>query len=198
MDTTNNSMTDSDYYVCLNDTYINKYMNLIAKRSANKIYVFDSFFFTSLYENGYSRVHNWTKNVDIFKKKALMIPIYTREENRWSLVMIDMANKTMRYYDKFGKYNPRNIRLIIKYLKLEHFMRKGTFFKKNVIRTPTNICSSNIDILDSGLFICVIAEHLSRSALLLFSLNDMKRFHKQIVCDIKCDKISNLIPSFYT
>ncbi|XP_060843214.1 sentrin-specific protease 3-like isoform X3 [Rhopalosiphum padi] len=85
-DTTINSETSLDYYECLNDIYINKYMDLITQRSANEVYVFDTFFFTAFSEKGFSSVYHWTKNINIFSKKKLMIPIYTKEENRWSLV----------------------------------------------------------------------------------------------------------------
>jgi len=190
------SPLDSDDYACLDDKYINKYMDLITKRSGNNVYVFDTFFFTALSEKGYSRVHRWTKNIDIFSKQKLMIPIYIREENCWSLVLIDMAKKVLKYYDKSGKYNPKHIRLIVKYLKLEHFMRKGEFLKTKFTETPINIFNSDIDILDCGLFICVIAEHLSRNARLLFTLKDMKRFHKQILCDVTGDSITCLNSSY--
>ncbi|XP_060843213.1 sentrin-specific protease 1-like isoform X2 [Rhopalosiphum padi] len=177
-DTTINSETSLDYYECLNDIYINKYMDLITQRSANEVYVFDTFFFTAFSEKGFSSVYHWTKNINIFSKKKLMIPIYTKEENRWSLVYVDMTKEKMIYYDKFGKNNSKHMRLIMKYLKLEHFLRNGVFLKTFFIQIPS--------------------KHLSRNARLLFSLTDMKRFHKQIVCDVKDDNISFLISSYNT
>lgn len=192
------SPSDFDDCVCLDDKYINKYMNLITIRSENNVYVFDSFFFTALSEKGYSRVHRWTKNIDIFSKQKLMIPIYIKEENCWCLVLVDMTKKVLKYYDKLGKYNPKHIRLIIKYLKLEHVMRKGEFFKTEFTESATKIFNSDVEILDCGLFICVIAEHVSRNARLYFTLKDMKRFHKQILCDLASDSITCLKSSYTT
>ncbi|XP_050052951.1 sentrin-specific protease 1-like isoform X3 [Aphis gossypii] len=192
------SPSDFDDCACLDDKYINKYMNLITIRSGNNVYVFDTFFFTALSEKGYSRVHRWTKNIDIFSKQKLMIPIYIKEENCWCLVLIDMTKNVLKYYDKSGKYDPKHIRLIVKYLKLEHVMRKGEFLKTQFTESPIKIFNSDVGILDCGLFICVIAEHLSRNARLLFTLKDMRRFHKQILCDLTCDSITCLNSSYTT
>lgn len=192
------SPSDVDDSACLDAEHINKYMDLITIRSGNNVYVFDIFFFTALSEKGYSHVHRWTTNIDIFSKQKLMIPIYIKEENCWRLVLIDMTKKVLKYYDKVGNYNPKHIRLIIKYLKLEHFMKKGEFLKTKFTETPIKIFNSDIEFLDCGLFICVMAEHLSRNARLLFTLKDMKRFHKQILCDLACNSITCLNSSYST
>ena len=56
-----------------------------------------TFFYKKLKSDGYDGVKRWTKNVDIFEKKFLLIPIFTPQH--WSLATINFDTKTISYYD---------------------------------------------------------------------------------------------------
>ncbi|CAN0423066.1 unnamed protein product, partial [Ectocarpus fasciculatus] len=59
----------------------------------SKVHVFTSHFFTKLtesrsddFEAAYSKVQHWTRNVDLFKKKFVLVPVV--EDMHWSLACL--------------------------------------------------------------------------------------------------------------
>lgn len=52
----------------------------------SRVHIFNSHFFIQLRDNGYSEVSKWTKNVDLFDKEFLFVPI--NQSDHWSLVVI--------------------------------------------------------------------------------------------------------------
>ena len=72
----------------------------------SRIHVFSSLFYTKLTEDsreneGYELVKRWTKNVDIFEKEFLVIPI--NFANHWSLVVIVRPSICMEEYDSLSR-----------------------------------------------------------------------------------------------
>lgn len=57
----------------------------------SKIHVFNSHFYITLRDQGYEQVRKWTKNVDLFEKQFLFVPI--NESEHWSLVVIAWPGK---------------------------------------------------------------------------------------------------------
>jgi Ulp1 family protease len=54
---------------------------------ANNIHIFSTFFYLKLSTGGYSHVTRWTKNIDLFTKDIIIIPI-NHSQNHWSLYVI--------------------------------------------------------------------------------------------------------------
>ncbi|NP_001233025.1 uncharacterized protein LOC100572800 isoform X1 [Acyrthosiphon pisum] len=159
---------------CLPDTLVNKYMDLITKFSPNKYYAFNTHFFTAFDMYGFSRIHRWTKNIDIFSKKRLFIPIYLKSKEMWSLIYVNFKHKSIRYYDSHGNHGLKYQRLILKYLKLEYLMKKGKFFPSAGWKyTNLNSLDDAYKCWDSGIFLCLVAHHFalnfSKDATLPFS-----------------------------
>ncbi|XP_060879464.1 sentrin-specific protease 1-like [Metopolophium dirhodum] len=159
---------------CLTDTLVNKYMDLITKHSSNKLYAFNTYFFSTLYLYGFSRIHRWTKNIDIFSKKRLFIPVYFKSKTMWSLIYVNFKDKSIRFYDSHGNPGLKYQRLILKYLKLEYLMKTGKFFSSTGWRyTNLNCLDDGFKCWDSGLFLCFVTNHfaqnLSRDASLSIS-----------------------------
>ena len=52
------------------------------------IHIFSTHFYTALHDSGSSAVSRWTskKNLDVFKKRFLLIPVHGR--NHWSLIVV--------------------------------------------------------------------------------------------------------------
>ncbi|KAE8620786.1 hypothetical protein XENTR_v10010467 [Xenopus tropicalis] len=124
----------------LNDQVMNMYGDLVMDTVPDKVHFFNSFFYDKLRTKGYEGVKRWTKNVDIFNKQLLLIPIHL--EVHWSLVCVDVPNRTITYFDSQRTLNRRCPKHIAKYLQAEAVKKerpeyvsgwKG-FFKMNVAR----------------------------------------------------------------
>ncbi|XP_044015782.1 sentrin-specific protease 5-like [Aphidius gifuensis] len=63
----------------LNDKIINKYFQLIMETDSELIYSMNSFFYKKLENSSYDEIKRWTKKVNIFSKKFILIPIHLRD-----------------------------------------------------------------------------------------------------------------------
>lgn len=102
----------------LNDEIINFYMELLTKRSneqssssLSSIYCFNTFFCSTLRDQGYDKVRRWTKKVDIFDKELLLIPI--NYSYHWTLGVIDMTKKTVAVYDSLNGNHDSTIQVLL-------------------------------------------------------------------------------------
>lgn len=59
---------------------VNFYLSLIQERSGKdgkpSVHVFNTFFYPTIMQHGHSRVKRWTKQVDIFSKDLIIIPVH--------------------------------------------------------------------------------------------------------------------------
>uniref|UniRef100_A0A4X2MF78 Ubiquitin-like protease family profile domain-containing protein n=1 Tax=Vombatus ursinus TaxID=29139 RepID=A0A4X2MF78_VOMUR len=55
---------------------VDMYGDLVMDTVPEKVHFFTSFFCDKLHTKGYDGVKRWTKNVDIFNKEVLLIPIH--------------------------------------------------------------------------------------------------------------------------
>jgi Ulp1 family protease len=91
----------------LNDEVINFYFHMLMSGLCRRdgFFSFSSFFFVRLLVPNvgytYKNVRRWTKNVDIFSKKKIFIPINIGNSH-WTLLLIDLMIKTISYYDSLG------------------------------------------------------------------------------------------------
>lgn len=186
---------EENIHLWLNDEIINKYMDLITKRSPDTIYTFNTFFYLSMSVNGFEKVCRWTKNVDIFSKEKVFIPIHIEKDNHWCLVCINFIEKSIKYYDSFGGRNLKCLKLMLQYLVLEHFHKKEKEFLPSgwILKNMTK-CPQQKNLWDCGVFVCIFAEYLARDAKFDFTQKDMRRFRKQINLEITNDKLIKLMP----
>ena len=61
-------------------------MNLIAEQN-QEAFAFSTFFYPKLVAEGFNGVSNWMKDVDIFSKQLLLIPIH--HQTHWCLATVD-------------------------------------------------------------------------------------------------------------
>lgn len=73
--------------------------------SLAQVHFFNSFFYDKLRTKGYDGVKRWTKNVDIFNKELLLIPIHLEVD--WSLISVDVRQHTITYFDSQRTLNRR-------------------------------------------------------------------------------------------
>ncbi|XP_028912135.1 sentrin-specific protease 3 [Ornithorhynchus anatinus] len=162
----------------LNDQVMNMYGDLVMDTVPEKVHFFNSFFYDKLRTKGYEGVKRWTKNVDIFNKQLLLIPIHL--EVHWSLVSVDVRRRTITYFDSQRTLNRRCPKHIAKYLQAEaakkdrpdfHQGWKG-YFKMNVARQNNDS--------DCGAFVLQYCKFLALSQPFSFTQQDMPKLRRQI------------------
>uniref|UniRef100_A0A667HF47 Ubiquitin-like protease family profile domain-containing protein n=1 Tax=Lynx canadensis TaxID=61383 RepID=A0A667HF47_LYNCA len=162
----------------LNDQVMNMYGDLVMDTVPEKVHFFNSFFYDKLRTKGYDGVKRWTKNVDIFNKELLLIPIHL--EVHWSLISVDVRRRTITYFDSQRTLNRRCPKHIAKYLQAEavkkdrldfHQGWKG-YFKMNVARQNNDS--------DCGAFVLQYCKHLALAQPFSFTQQDMPKLRRQI------------------
>eukprot|EP00102_Acyrthosiphon_pisum_P019813 XP_016657023.1 PREDICTED: sentrin-specific protease 1-like [Acyrthosiphon pisum] len=175
------------------DNDINRYMDLITQRSPDTVYAFNTFFYTKLCDINNKSVHRWTKQIDIFAKKILFIPIHM--ENHWCLVCVCFQQKSIQYYDSFGAKNSISMQRILKYLEKELRDKKRQYFDRDGWELiNVNNCPRQTNNWDCGVYICMYAEYISRGAQLNFSQLTMNEFRIQIALEMKYKKLMKPVP----
>lgn len=171
----------------LNDKVINVYMELLTKRSLlnkelPKVYAMNTNFFSSL-QRDYSCVRSWTNKNDIFSFDLILVPVH--KDIHWGLAIIDLRNKTIKYYDSMGASNKVVLNELVEYLKSESLEKKQTAFDmsdwsiENAEHIPLQSNGS-----DCGVFCCMYAEFATRNRKILFTQENILYFRIKIVYEI--------------
>ncbi|KAF4795278.1 SUMO1/sentrin/SMT3 specific peptidase 2 [Turdus rufiventris] len=105
----------------LNDKIINFYMSLLVERSKKEgypaVYAFSTFFYSKLSSTSHKGVKKWTKGVDIFQHDVILVPIHLTVH--WTLLVIDLREKTIKYFDSLGQRGDQICKTLLKYLEEE-------------------------------------------------------------------------------
>uniref|UniRef100_A0A914MYJ4 Ubiquitin-like protease family profile domain-containing protein n=1 Tax=Meloidogyne incognita TaxID=6306 RepID=A0A914MYJ4_MELIC len=178
----------------LNDEVINIYASLIADRSNNnndlpKVYAFNSFFYSTLSSNGYDRVKRWTKNKDIFENQIIIVPIHL--SIHWCLVVIDLEERKMDYYDSLHQDNFECLELLQEYLINESMDKRQIPLDMNgwQFNFLRNIPPQR-NISDCGVFSCLFAEFASRRAPITFTQEHIPYFRERIAYQVLRKELS--------
>ncbi|KAA0723222.1 Sentrin-specific protease 3 [Triplophysa tibetana] len=172
----------------LNDQVMNMYGDLVMDSVPEKVHFFNSFFYDKLRTKGYDGVKRWTKNVDIFQKDLLLIPIHL--EVHWSLVSVDIKQRSITYFDSQRTLNRRCPKHISKYLQAEAILKeqrdflsgwKG-FFKMNVGRQNNDS--------DCGAFVLQYCKCLALGQPFSFSQQDMPKLRRLMYKELCHCKLS--------
>lgn len=146
----------------LNDEIINFYFNLLMNRNRKDIYCFNTFFYGRLKEKGHQAIKRWTKKVDLFSFKLILIPIHLGMH--WVLASISMVNKEINYYDSMNGNNQECLKLLLTYLKDELLdKKKETLDSENWNTTIVKGIPQQMNGSDCGMFTCKYADYLSRN-----------------------------------
>ncbi|XP_037030613.1 sentrin-specific protease 1-like isoform X2 [Bradysia coprophila] len=175
----------------LNDEVINFYMSLLTERGelrANdgypKVYAMNTFFTQRLFQGGHSAVKRWTKKVDLFACDIIPVPVHVGNVH-WCMAIINMKEKTIKYYDSMGAPNHRVLSELEDYLKKESLDKRKIEFdtsgwsKENVTDNPRQENGS-----DCGVFSCMTAEFICRNRPVSFNQQHMNYFRQRMVLEI--------------
>ncbi|CAO3600115.1 unnamed protein product [Absidia cylindrospora] len=181
----------------LNDEIINFYMVLLMDRATSSrsdslpsVHCYNTFFCSTLRDQGYDKVKRWTKKVDIFSKRLLLIPI--NRSYHWTLGVIDLAKKQVLVYDSLnGRHHGPTLKLFLQYLEWEHMDKKKTAYDTSGWQTimPSGIPQQQ-NSSDCGVFACTFAERLARNHEFDFGQDDMVSIRRRMVLDIMRKKLS--------
>uniref|UniRef100_A0A673NDP0 Sentrin-specific protease 5-like n=1 Tax=Sinocyclocheilus rhinocerous TaxID=307959 RepID=A0A673NDP0_9TELE len=172
----------------LNDQVMNMYGDLVMDSVPEKVHFFNSFFYDKLRTKGYDGVKRWTKNVDIFQKDLLLIPIHL--EVHWSLISVDIKQRSITYFDSQRTLNRRCPKHIFKYLQAEAMIKekrdfltgwKG-FFKMNVGRQNNDS--------DCGAFVLQYCKCLALGQPFSISQQDMPKLRRLMYKELCHCKLS--------
>ncbi|XP_062849248.1 sentrin-specific protease 3b [Trichomycterus rosablanca] len=172
----------------LNDQVMNMYGDLVMDSVPDKVHFFNSFFYDKLRTKGYEGVKRWTKNVDIFGKDLLLIPIHL--EVHWSLVSVDIKQRSITYFDSQRTVNRRCPKHIFKYLQAEAIIKQQRefrtgwrgFFKMNVGRQNNDS--------DCGAFVLQYCKCLALGQPFSFSQQDMPKLRRLMYKELCHCKLS--------
>ncbi|EHA98415.1 Sentrin-specific protease 3 [Heterocephalus glaber] len=157
----------------LNDQVMNTYGDLVMDTVPEKVLFFNSFFYDKLHTKGYDGVKRWTKNVDIFNKELLLIPIHL--EVHWSLIFVDVRQGTITYFDSQRTLNRHCPKHIAKYLQAEAVKKDQLDFPQGWKGSfKMNVARQNNDS-DCGTSVLQHCKHLALSQPFSFTQQDMPK-----------------------
>ncbi|XP_010149139.1 PREDICTED: sentrin-specific protease 2-like, partial [Eurypyga helias] len=173
----------------LNDEVINFYMSLLVERNKKNgypaVHAFSTFFYPKLISGGYNNVRRWTRGVDLFKMDLILVPVHL--ETHWTLVVIDVKEKTVRYFDSAGQDGDSICQTLLQYLKqesqekrnLELISSEWTIHSMQPHEIPQQMNGS-----DCGVFVCKYADFISQEKPMTFTQSHMPYFRKMMVWEI--------------
>ncbi|NXH17039.1 SENP2 protease, partial [Bucco capensis] len=173
----------------LNDEVINFYMNLLMERNKKDgypaVYAFNSFFYPKLTSGGYSAVKRWTRNVDLFKRDLIFVPIHLRVH--WALVVIDLRRKNIKYYDSMAQNGNNICQILFQYLKEESLAKRNLDLSSSewtLHSMESHEIPQQMNGSDCGVFMCKYADFIARDKPITFTGCDMPYFRKRMVWEI--------------
>lgn len=176
----------------LNDEVINFYLSMLMKRSSKgkrpKVHSFNTFFYPKLQSSGYDGVRRWTRKVDIFAVKYLLIPVHLGMH--WCLAVVNFTDKTICYYDSMGGKNLQCLDTIKKYLCEESLDKRKMPF--NLAGWTTKLARDiphQMNGSDCGMFACKYADYITREIPISFTQADMPQFRQLMVYEILKKKL---------
>ncbi|XP_043393556.1 sentrin-specific protease 3 isoform X1 [Chelonia mydas] len=172
----------------LNDQVMNMYGDLVMDTVPDKVHFFNSFFYDKLRTKGYEGVKRWTKNVDIFNKDLLLIPIHL--EVHWSLVSVDVRQKSITYFDSQRTLNRRCPKHICRYLQAEADKKDRPDFRDGWRGSfKMNVARQNNDS-DCGAFVLQYCKFLALGRAFTFTQQDMPKLRRQMYKELCHCKLS--------
>ncbi|XP_070701262.1 uncharacterized protein [Pempheris klunzingeri] len=174
----------------LNDQVMNMYGELIMESAHHKVHFLNSFFHRQLMTKGYDGVKRWTKQVDLFSKSLLLVPIHL--EVHWCLVTADVPKKKICLYDSQGNALQKVARNVLKYLMAEAKEKQQTAFENGWAISYDEKIPQQTNENDCGVFVLEYSRCLALGKPLQFSQKDIPKIRKRIYKELCHCKLHEL------
>lgn len=175
----------------LNDTIVNYYFQILEHRGKTKSYPtvlsINAQFFTMLDSEIRECANDFLQNTNIFSFEIVLIPIC--QSSHWYLAEIQIRQKKITLYDSLRRNNTKTLELLTDFVvqesKSQHYKFEIAHWQiQQNQNTPIQTNGT-----DCGVFMCAIAEYLTRESKLNFSQNHMDYFRKKIAYEIITNQI---------
>ncbi|ELA47464.1 hypothetical protein VCUG_00996 [Vavraia culicis subsp. floridensis] len=164
-----------------NDKIINFYFNLVkiyAATFGTNVYVFSTYFYTSLKARGIKWVQKYTKDENIFLNDYIFIPVH--QNNHWVFISIDVNSREVEYYDSLYADN-RTVLDIIEYLECERAAKNLKTVKYVMVaRKYPRQCNG----YDCGLFVCLYARNRIFGTHMSFGSKDLYEYRLRLAHEL--------------
>ena len=167
---------------------INFYMNLIMERFSD-VYTYSTFFYPKLRRDGYKAVCRWNKGVSIFTKRLLMLPVYLEEGAHWCLAAVNVAEKTITYFDSLKNDNSACLQVLRQYLTQESYAQGLEFHPEVWHSIHQKDIPVQTNSFDCGVFVCMYALHLAEDVPFEFTQDDMSDIRRLIAFQLLSTKL---------
>lgn len=194
MSITRHDLNTLDALNWLNDEIINFYMELLRQRCEEvehlpKVHAMNTFFIPKLLSSGHAGVRRWTRKVDIFSYDIIPVPVHVGGVH-WCMSVINIRDKTIRYYDSMGHPNTTVVEALKNYLQDESMDKRKT----KLDTTDWTVecirdCPQQRNGSDCGVFSCMVAEFLTRDSKPSFDQQHMQYFRRKMVFEIVTGKL---------
>merc|ERR1719500_1135769 len=157
----------------LNDQVIQVYLSLVVERSSwttfreqhmPKVLAMSTFIYQNIMRKsrGHAAVASWTSNMNLFENDLVLFPMHI-DLSHWVLAVADFRSKSVTSYDSMGNPHQASLEAILAYLDSEHKATKGSKLKGFWVCQAAD-CPQQENTADCGVFLCRIAESLTREA----------------------------------
>ncbi|XP_077360052.1 sentrin-specific protease 5-like [Festucalex cinctus] len=170
----------------LNDQVINMYGELIMEAAQHKVHFLNSFFHRQLMTKGYNGVKRWTKQVDLFSKSLLLVPIHLKVH--WCLVTADVVRKKICLFDSQGNAPHKVAQNIVTYLMAEAREKQHVSFISGWTVSFNENLPQQTNENDCGVFVLEYSRCLALAQPICFSQRNIPKIRKRIykeLCECK-------------
>ncbi|XP_026850323.1 sentrin-specific protease 1 [Drosophila persimilis] len=179
----------------LNDKIINFYVDLISERSTRTsnplptVYTFSTFFVERFLTDGYKGVRRYTKKIDIFSYDMILIPENIKNIH-WCMTIINLKEKTIRYYDSLGGGHDLLLQALTTYLAEESMDKRHVAYdiKEFSLETVEDMPRQE-NTHDCGVFACMAAEYVTRCQPLNFTQKDIPNLRSKMILEISSGRL---------
>ena len=182
-----NNQKPKDMY--LDDEIINFYFARLMDRAERnptlpKIHCYLTQFFES------TKRENWASKVTVFDKDIVLIPILIKAIDHWVLVAFFPLIKTVIYYDSLHKDGTSIRKQVLQFFKTRFPNETGSTSDDSEWKSvdETNVPKQE-NGFDCGVFVCQMAERLSRRSEFDFNQSQMPAIRIQMIEQIVAGEI---------
>jgi len=173
----------------LNDEVVNYFIEQMA--TPPQQYVWNTHFYVKLNDHRgtneylYSNVRRWTKRrkLDVFSLDRIIIPVH--EGVHWTVALVDLVSKTIKYYDSLNMENSGCTTSLLRWIKDEWEDKKKSSYDTSDWKTEfvKNVPQQGNGI-DCGVFMCMFIYHLAFNMPFDFSQEHISYFRRKMLVDI--------------